>query len=203
MKVLLINGSPHENGCTDAALKVLSEEFFKQGIGTDMMHIGRTVCGCMACGQCADIGKCIMEDRVNDALAKARHADGFVFGSPVYYASPNGSMVAFMDRFFKAGNITHKPAAVLATARRGGNVAALDVLLKYPQYRQMPIVTADYWPVIYGSKPEEILADKEGIYTMQRLAKNMAWLMKCIEKGKEEGIYPDCSEKNVWTAFYK
>ena len=88
MKVLLINGSPHENGCTDAALKVLSEEFFKQGIGTDMMHIGRTVCGCMACGQCADIGKCIMEDRVNDALAKARHADGFVFGSPVYYASP-------------------------------------------------------------------------------------------------------------------
>ena len=203
MNVLLINGSPHRNGCTAAALKTVADELLEQGIKAELVHIGRTVPGCMACGQCGQMGKCVMNDSVNGVLEKAKDADGFVFGSPVYYASPNGSMVAFLDRFFKAGQITHKPAAVVATARRGGNIAALDVLLKYPQYRQMPIVTADYWPIVYGSKPEEVLADQEGVYTMQRLAQNMAWLLKCIEVGKEKGIFPKSIEKNVWTAFYK
>ena len=153
----------------------------------------------MDCGYCAEKKICVIDDCVNRALKKAEEADGFVFGTPVYFASPNGSMVAFMDRFFKAGDFAHKPAAVAASARRGGCTAELEVLIKYPTYNQMPLVSADYWPIIHGNTPEEVLRDEEGLHTMETLGLNMAWLLKCIENGEK----PVKREKSIWTNFIR
>ena len=200
MKALLINGSPHENGCTFTALHRIAETLELQDVSTEIFHIGKTpVGGCMDCGYCAEKKICVIDDCVNRALKKAEEADGFVFGTPVYFASPNGSMVAFMDRFFKAGDFPHKPAAVAASARRGGCTAALEVLIKYPTYNQMPLVSADYWPIIHGNTPEEVLRDEEGLHTMETLGLNMAWLLKCIENGEK----PVKREKSIWTNFIR
>lgn len=200
MKVLLINGSPHEFGCTFTALKKIADTLEEQGIDTEIFHIGKEpIGGCVACGKCAKTGRCSFEDSVNSALEKAEDASGFVFGSPVYFASPSGSMVAFMDRFFYAGDFAHKPAAVVASARRGGCTAALEVLNKYPTYNQMPLVSADYWPIVHGNTPEEVLKDGEGVYTMETIGMNMAWLLRCIESGPK----PVKREKEVWTNFIR
>ncbi|HHV46423.1 MAG TPA: flavodoxin family protein [Tissierellia bacterium] len=204
MKVLLINGSPNEKGCTYTALNEISNELIKNGIETEIFHIGnKPIGGCIACGKCEELKKCVFEDAVNIALKKAMDADGFVFGTPVYFGSPNGSMISFMDRLFKIGNFAHKPAAVVASARRGGTTASLDVLLKYPAYMQMPIISADYWNMVHGNTPEEVMQDKEGIHTMRVIGRNMAWLLKCIEAGKSKGIFPDRSLKEVWTNFIR
>ena len=173
MKVLLINGSPHENGCTFTALHRIAETLERQDVSTEIFHIGKTpVGGCMDCGYCAEKKICVIDD---------------------------GSMVAFMDRFFKAGDFAHKPAAVAASARRGGCTAALEVLIKYPTYNQMPLVSADYWPIIHGNTPEEVLRDEEGLHTMETLGLNMAWLLKCIENGEK----PVKREKSIWTNFIR
>lgn len=204
MNVLLINGSPHKNGCTYTALAHMAKALNEREIATEIFHIGaRPVGGCIACGQCASTGRCYMDDCVNKALEKAEQADGLVFGAPVYFASPAGSMIGFLDRLFNAGSFCHKPAAVVASARRGGCTASLEVLNKYPTYNQMPLVSADYWPLVHGNTPEEVLQDAEGLFTVETLARNMAWLLKCIEAGKNAGIRPETVKKNTWTNFIR
>ncbi len=204
MKVLLINGSPNERGCTFTALERMAAVLNERGIETEIFHIGKKpVGGCIGCRSCRSTGKCVFDDCVNEALELAKSADGFVFGTPVYFASPNGSMVAFMDRLFYAGSFCHKPAAVVASARRGGCTASLEVLMKYPTYNQMPVVTSDYWPIVHGNTREEVLQDEEGMYTMEVMGKNMAWMLKCIEAGKNAGIEPEREEKEIWTNFIR
>lgn len=204
MNVLLINGSPHERGCTFTALEHVARTLRERGIETELFHIGSApVGGCIACGGCGRAGKCVFDDCVNEALIKANEADGLVFGTPVYFGSPNGSMVAFMDRLFKIGSFCYKPAAVVSSTRRGGSTAALDVLLKYPAYSQMPIVSADYWPLVHGNTPDEVKQDAEGLFTMETVGRNMAWLLKCIEAGRAAGVEPEIVNKEVWTNFIR
>jgi len=204
MKVLLINGSPNEKGCTFTALERMAQVLEERGIETEIFQIGKgAVRGCIGCRTCWRTGKCVYDDCVNEALELAKSADGLVFGTPVYFASPNGSMVSFMDRLFYAGSFCHKPAAVVASARRGGCTASLEVLLKYPTYNQMPVVTSDFWPIVHGNNREEVLQDEEGMYTMEVMGKNMAWMLKCIEAGKAAGIEPERETKEIWTNFIR
>ncbi|MEE0742223.1 MAG: flavodoxin family protein [Emergencia sp.] len=204
MKVLLINGSPHEKGCTYTALSRVAQTLNQRDIDTEILHIGSgSIPGCTACSGCSRTKRCVFDDAVNQAIEKAEGADGLVFGTPVYFSSPAGSMVSFMDRMFNAGSFYHKPAAVVASARRGGCTSALDVLLKYPTYQQMPLVSGDYWPIVYGNTPEEVLRDEEGIFTMETVGRNMAWLLRCIEAGRNAGAQPETVKKEIWTNFIR
>ena len=196
MKVLLINGSPHEKGCTYTALSLIAEELNANGIDTEIFHIGtKPVGGCIGCGGCASGNGCVFNDVVNTALEKAKTADGFVFGSPVHYASAAGNMAGFMDRLaMTAGSkyLAYKPAAICCSARRAGTTSTLDQLVKYPQFFHMPLVSGSYWPMVHGSNPEQVLQDAEGCAVMKELGRNMAWLLRCIELGRENGIsHPD------------
>lgn len=208
MKVLLVNGSPNENGCTYTALKEISDELLGRGIETEIYHIGKNpIGGCIACGKCEQLRKCVFEDTVNVVLEKSNHFDGFIFGAPVYFGSPNGSMISFMDRLFHIGDVTgslsHKPAAVVTSARRGGNTASLDVLLKYLTYMEMIVISADYWNMVHGNTPEEVMQDEEGIHTMRVIGKNMAWILKCIDAGKKQSILIDTNFDKPWTNFIR
>ena len=207
MKVLLINGSPHEKGCTYTALCEVAGQLQKQGIETELLHIGSgDVRGCAACGGCAQSGHCVFnDDRVNEAIDKLSQADGLVIGAPVHYASPAGAMLSFLDRIFFAGskNFAHKPGACVTSARRAGTTASLDVLSKYLTISQMPLVSAHYWPMVHGGSPEEVRQDAEGMQVMRRLGDNMAWLLRCIEAGREKGIEPQCPEQRVFTNFVR
>ena len=199
MKVLLINGSPRARGCTYTALCVVEDSLKEEGINTEIFHIGtQPIHGCIECKSCWKTGRCVFHDDVLDELyQKVKEADGFVFGSPVYFASANGSMTSLMDRlFYTSKDLWMKPAACVVSARRGGTTAALDVLLKYPANRNMPIISSQYWNMVHGNEPDEVMKDLEGIQTMKTLGKNMAWIMKCIEAGKAAGIEkPDIPEK--------
>lgn len=191
MKVLLINGSPKKNGCTYTALSEVSAELEKNGIETEIFHIGTEPIGaCRGCGACKKTGKCIQNDIVNTAIDKFLEADGFVFGSPVHYASASGGITAFLDRvFYTTGRkLADKPGAAVVSCRRGGATAALDQLNKYFTICNMPIVSSQYWNMVHGNNPEEVMRDEEGMQTMRVLAKNMAWLLKCIKAGDEAGI---------------
>ena len=191
MKVLLINGSPHEKGCTYTALSEIASELKECGIDSEIFHVGTApVRGCMGCGGCAGKGRCIFEDTVNTAIEKASRADGFIFGSPVHYASAGGAVTSFLDRMFYAGkaNMVYKPGAAVASCRRAGSTATLDQLNKYFTISNMPLVGSSYWNMVHGNTPEEVLQDKEGLQTMRNLARNMAWLLHCIEAGKKAGI---------------
>lgn len=191
MKVLLINGSPHKEGCTFTALSEVAKVLNTEGIETEIFHLGtKPIRECVGCNQCAN-NRCIYtEDIVNEALAKAEEADAYIFGSPVHYAAASGAITPFLDRFFYAAGKMHayKPGAAVVTCRRGGASSALDQLNKYFTIRNMPVVSSKYWNMLYGSTPEEILNDKEGIEIMHQLGKNMAWLLKCIEAGKKAGV---------------
>ena len=205
MKVLLVNGSPHANGCTNTALLEVEKALQDQGIQTEIVHIGnKTIQGCRGCWLCKKQGKCIYDDEVNAFVEKAKEADGFIFGSPVYYASANGTLVSFMDRVFYSGGkyMAYKPAATVVSCRRGGASTTFDVLNKYYTINRMPIVSSNYWNEIHGNKAEEAAQDEEGLQTMRVLGYNMAWLLKCIEAGKKEGIEPK-SEKKVMTNFIR
>ena len=205
MTVLMINGRPHKEGCTYTVLKYMADILSAGGICSEIIHVGsETAGGCMGCGGCSLTGRCITDDCVNDAIEKAKEAEGFVFASPVHYASPAGSMISFMDRFFYAGgeNLRYKPAAIAVVARRGGCTSSYDALAKYPAINQMPIVSADYWPMIHGhGDAADVLNDKEGLFTMETAALNLAWLMKAIRAGKDAGIEPEFREKDIWTNF--
>lgn len=191
MKVLLLNGSPHEKGCTYTALTVIAERLKTYDIDSEIMHIGmQPISGCIACKKCVELGKCVFDDKVNEFTNKMKTADGLIIGSPVYYAAASGQVTAFLDRaFYSAGKtMDGKPGAAIVSCRRGGASAAFDQLNKYFSISNMPIVTSNYWNQVHGNTPEEVLQDEEGIQTMQVLADNMAWLVSCIEIAKEKGI---------------
>lgn len=192
MKVLLINGSPNADGCTYTALREVAGALEAEGIETEIFQIGKApIRGCVDCGGCKD-NRCAFDDIANRALEKFEKCDGLVIGSPVYYASPNGSLIALLDRMFFAGTalMRAKPAACIVSARRAGTTAALEVLNKYPTIAQMPLVSSRYWNMVHGNDPEEAAQDEEGIDVMRALGANMAYLLKCIEAGRKAGINP-------------
>ena len=208
MKVLLINGSSNENGCTFTALNEVAIVLKQEGIETEIIQLGaKEYHDCIGCGLCRSKlnGKCIYDDVVNDLIEKTKEADGFIFGSPVYYAHPSGRLISVLDRlFFAAGkNLVHKPAAAIVSARRAGTSSSLDVIQKYFLINQMPVISSSYWNMVHGSKPEDVLKDKEGLQTMRHLAKNMAYYLKLIQIGKENNIYPPQNEKKEMTNFIR
>ena len=205
MKVLLVNGSLHEKGCTYTALSEVEKALQANGIETEMYWIGKnSVSGCKGCWVCKKTKKCVIDDGVNEFVEKAAEFDGFVFGSPVYYASVAGAMSSFMDRVFYSGgkNLAYKPAASVVSCRRGGASTTFDVLNKYYTINNMPIVGSNYWNEVHGNTAEEVLQDEEGLQTMRVLGNNMAWLLKCIEKGKEAGFEP-VKERKIMTNFIR
>ena len=208
MKVLLLNGSSRPSGCTYTALREVAVSLEVAGIETEILFLGNEpVRDCTACGTCAKVpGKCVFDDDiVNRIIEKARGADGFIFGTPVYYAHPSGRILSVLDRVFYAGKsaFIHKPAAAIASARRAGTTATLDVLQKYFTISQMPVVTSTYWTMVHGKQPEDVLKDKEGLQTMRNLASNMVWMLRCIEAGKAAGIQPPQEEFGARTHFIR
>jgi len=207
MKVLLINGSPHENGCTHTALSAVAQALHENDVETDWLWIGKDPHrGCVGCGSCYKKGRCVYDgDKANEVIARMEGADGLVVGSPVYYAAPNGSLLALLDRVFYAGStgFAHKPGAALVSARRAGTTAALEVLNKYFTIAQMPLVSSRYWNMVHGNTPEEVVQDLEGMQIMQQLGRNMAWLLKCIEAGKTNGIEKPGAERWARTNFIR
>lgn len=206
MKVILVNGSPHKNGCTYTALSEVAGALNKEGIETEIFWVGnKPISGCIACKACVKTGKCVIEDTVNEFIEKAKEADGFIFGSPVHYAGASGAITSFMDRAFyhKAGIYQGKPGAAIASCRRGGASATFDQLNKYFTICSMPVVSSQYWNMVHGNTPDEVKQDLEGLQTMRTLGRNMAWMLKCIEAGKKAGIdFPEHEEK-VATNFIR
>jgi len=206
MKVLLINGSPHKEGCTFTALNEVAKTLEKNGIETEILYLGvKPIAGCIACGKCFEQKKCFIDDKVNEILARSDEFDGLVIGSPVYYAGPSGQIRAFLDRLFYAGGrrFAGKPGAAVVSCRRGGATAAFDQLNKYFTISSMPIVSSQYWNQVHGAYAEQVLQDEEGLQTMRTLGNNMAWLLKCIQLGKENGITLPDREPPVWTNFVR
>lgn len=180
-RILLINGSPHEKGCTYTALMEVRKGLEEWGIESELCWIGnKPVAGCVACGKCYENGRCIFDDQVNYLLDRANEFDGMVVGSPVYYAGPAGQLCAFLDRLFyaSAGRWTGKVGAAVVSCRRGGATAAFDRLNKYFSISKMPIATSQYWNQVHGNTPEEVLQDEEGLQTMRTLGRNIAWLAR-------------------------
>ena len=205
MKVLLVNGSPNAHGCTFTALSEVASELEKQGIGTQIFQLGKDpIAGCRACRACRKLGRCVVDDKVNEALALVPEFDGFVFGSPVYYASMSGQMSAFLDRLFFSGSalLANKPGAAIVSCR-GGASAAFDQLNKYFTINNMPVVSSNYWNQVHGGNAAEVKQDEEGMQTMRQLGRNMAWLLKCIEAGKAAGIPMPETEERIWTNFIR
>ena len=207
MKVLLINGSSNQKGCTYTALSEVEKVLKEEGIDTEIVQLGNgPVRDCIGCGGCANGNGCVFgDDAVNEIVAKAKECDGFVFGTPVYYAHPSGRILSFLDRMFYSGKkaFLHKPGFAVASARRAGTTASLDVLQKYFTISEMPVVSSSYWTMVHGSKPEDVLQDAEGLQTMRNGARNLAWLLKCIELGKEHGVEAPVSESGVRTSFIR
>lgn len=205
MKVLLINGSPRAKGCTYTALSELKRTLESEGIETELIHVGnQDVRGCIACRKCRELGKCVFDDVVNEVAPKLAEADAFVIGAPVYYSSPAGGAISFMDRlFFSTFNVdkTMKVGAAVVTCRRGGNTASFDVLNKYFSISGMPIASSQYWNMVYGSSAEEVLKDAEGLQTMRTLGRNMAFMIKSIQLGKQQFGLPE-KEPTTFTNFH-
>lgn len=206
MKVLLVNGGPHEKGCTYTALEELSKTLQKNGIETEIIWLGvNPIAGCIGCNACLKTGKCFRNDIVNEFIEKSKEADGFVFGTPVHFASSAGILTSFMDRvFYGRGDLfKNKPACCVVSCRRGGATATFDQINKYFSICNMPIVTSQYWNQVHGTNPDEIRKDEEGMQTMRTLGNNMAWLLKCIDVAKKNGVeYPE-NEKAVKTNFIR
>lgn len=210
MKVLLVNGSPHKDGCTYTGLCEVEKTLNEAGIETEIFWIKtKPIIGCIACMKCGEKGECAFDDTVNEFVKKAYDADGFIFGSPVHYAAATGAITSFLDRAFYSNSqgtgleaFKHKPASVIVSARRGGNTATYDQLNKYLGISQMPIISSFYWNMIHGNTPEEVMEDKEGLATMRQLGRNMAFFLKCIEAGKKEGLTPE-EEPKIATNFVR
>jgi len=205
MKVLMVNGSPHPNGNTAAALAEMQKVFEAEGVETELLQIGnKAIRGCVACGSCREKGKCVFDDAVNEAAPIFEAADGLVIGTPVYYASANATVVAFLDRLFFSASFdkTMKVGASVAVARRGGCSATFDELNKYFTISGMPVASSQYWNSVHGLVPGEAMQDAEGLQTMRTLAKNMTFLMKSIALGKEKFGLPKAEEK-VATNFIR
>ena len=206
MKVLLVNGSSRPNGCTNAALCEVERALLEEGIETEQFFIGnKALPDCIACRKCrSGLGRCVFDDEVNEFVKKARQADGFVFGSPVYFAHPSGRLLTFMDRAFYSGGeaFAYKPAAAVLSARRAGTTASFDVINKYFTILSMPVVSSTYWNHVYGQQPDQVAEDQEGLMTMYNIGKNMAWMLKCLELGKAHGLTHPKNEK-VLTNFIR
>ena len=206
MKVLMLNGSARPTGNTHIALKEIGEQFLREGIDYEVVNVGGgPLRDCLGCGQCTENGCVFADDGVNDFIAKARAADGFVFGTPVYYAHPSGRILSFLDRAFYSGGaaFAFKPGAVVAVARRGGASASFDVLNKYFGISRMPVVGATYWNLMHGAKAGEAAEDAEGLQTMRNLARNMAYLLKCQEAGRLAGVPLPETERGNRTNFIR
>ena len=205
MKVILINGSPNAKGCTYTALEEVSKTLKSEGIETEIIHVGhKDIRGCIGCRQCKTKGKCVFNDIVNDIAPKFKECDGIVIGSPVYFASANGTLVSFIDRLFYSmtADKTMKVGAAVVSCRRGGNSATFDELNKYFTISQMPIASSQYWNMVHGNSPEEVQQDFEGLQTMRTLGKNMAFLIKSIQLGKNEFGLPE-KEEHKFTNFIR
>lgn len=197
MKVLILNGSPHAQGNTALAIGEMTAVFEKMGIETEIVHVGnKAVRGCVACGRCNSLGKCAIDDLVNETAPKLEACDGLVVASPVYYASANGTMISFLDRLFYSTPFdkTMKVGASVVVARRGGLSATFDELNKYFTIAGMPVASSQYWNSVHGRTPGEAAQDAEGLQTMRVLARNMAFLMKCIADGKEKYGLPETED---------
>ena len=207
MKVLMLNSSPNEHGCTDRALREIASALCEAGIESEIFFIGKEALrDCVGCGGCKKLGRCVFgDDSVNLFVEKARESDGFVFGSPVYYAHPSGRLLSFLDRAFYSGAsaFSHKPGAALCSARRAGTTASLDAINKYFGIAQMPVVPSTYWNMVHGSSSADVELDEEGLQTMRNLALNMAWLLRAIEAGKAAGITPPAAERGHRTNFIR
>lgn len=211
MKVLLLNGSPHKDGCTNRALQEAARTFEENNVETEIFWIGnKPLGGCIACKKCIELKKCVFDDTVNTFREKAYEADGFIFGSPAHYAALSGNMTCFMDRLFYSeflGNANKaffmKPAAAVISARRAGTTAAFDQMNKYFTIQQMPIVSSRYWNMVHGAKAEEVEEDKEGLYNMRVLARNMAYFLQCQEAGRKAGVPFPQFEEPVFTNFIR
>lgn len=206
MKVILVNGSPHEKGCTYTALAEVKKTLESKEIITEMFWIGnKPTAGCIGCGNCLNTGKCFIDDKVNEFLDKVSDTDGFVFGTPVHFASGSGMITSFMDRIFYGRRelFKNKVASTVVSCRRGGATSTFDQINKYFAMNNMPIITSQYWNMVHGSKPEDVLKDEEGMQTMRTLANNMAWILKSIEAGKKAGIKEPVNEKIISTNFIK
>ena len=203
MKVLLVNGSSRKNGCTNVALQEVARSLNEENIETEIVFIGnQPLSDCVACRKCRETGRCVFDDIVNEIVEKAKDCDGFVFGSPVYYAHPSARLLAVMDRAVYSGgrHFAFKPAAAVLSARRAGTTASFDVINKYFTINSMPVVSSTYWNHVYGREPADVQQDKEGLMTMYNIGKNMAWLLRCIALGRENGLDRPVNEK-VLTDF--
>ena len=206
MKVLMLNGSAKANGNTYRSLLEVGKQLKKEGIEYEIFQIGgEPVRDCLGCGQCSEKGCVFDDDKVNEFTAKAKEADGFVFGTPVYYAHSSGRIMAFLDRaFYSSGaSFAFKPGASVAVARRGGTTASFDAMNKYFGICQMPVVGSTYWNQVHGAVPGEAEEDAEGLQTMRNLARNMAWMLKCFEAGKAAGVALPQTERDYKTNFIR
>lgn len=206
MKVILVNGSPHEKSTTYAALSEVAKTLDKNGIETEIFWLGtKPISGCLGCAGCKTTKRCVINDKVNEFLEKTKDADGFIFGTPVHYAAASGALTAFMDRAFylKGDLFAGKPAATVVCCRRGGASAAFDQINKYYPISGMPIVPSQYWNSVHGVGTEQAQQDEEGMQTMRTLGNNMAWLLKCIDSGKSTGITFPEKEKPLRTNFIR
>ncbi|MBP3218215.1 MAG: flavodoxin family protein [Lachnospiraceae bacterium] len=202
-KVLLLNGSPHVHGCTATALDEMIIVFEAEGIETELIQVGtREIRGCISCGSCSKTGKCVFDDLVNEVGPKLEEADGLVVGSPVYYGSPNGNIISFMDRLFYSTPFSKhmKVGAAVVSCRRGGNTASFDVLNKYFTISGMPVASSSYWNQVHGFSAEDVRKDLEGLQTMRNLARNMSFLIRAIADAKEKYGYPEV-ERGFFTSF--
>jgi multimeric flavodoxin WrbA len=205
-KVLLINGSPHEHGCTYTALSEAADTLRKNGVDTEIFWIGtKPVAGCTACGKCADSDRCVFDDGVNIAAKKIDVCAGIIVGSPVYYAGPSGQLCAFLDRLFYSASdrFAGKFASAVVSCRRGGASSAFDRLNKYFTISNMSVVTSQYWNQVHGFTPDDVRRDEEGMQTMRTLGQNMAWLIHCADAAAKAGVRPPEYEPRVWTHFIR
>lgn len=211
MKVLLVNGSPHKEGCTYTALTEVASALKEEGIESEIYWIGnKPIAGCIGCYQCGAKKQCVFDDQVNEFTQKALEFDGFIFGSPVFYSGMNGSLMSFMDRVFFSASakdphpFRFKPAAAVVSARRAGTTSTLDQINKYFLHQQMPVVSSRYWNMVHGNSPDEVRQDEEGMQVMRYLGRNMAWMLKLREAGDKAGIaLPKQEETRKSTNFIR
>ena len=211
LKVLLVNAGPHKAGCTNRALEEVARTLCEEGLVAEMFWVGnKPVASCLACRRCDKLGRCVINDRVNDFVALAPDYDGIVLGSPVHFGAATGAATAFYDRAFyallrsSAGSaLRMKVGAAVTSCRRAGNTATIDQLNRYFQLMQMPIATSSYWNIVYGAAPDDVEQDAEGLRTMRTLGRNMAFLIKAIRRAEQAGIRPARLEPTVYTNFVR
>ena len=202
-KILMLNGSPHRDGCTAEALGEMVKVFDKEGIETELIQVGiKDIRGCISCNKCQQLGHCVFDDLVNEVAPKFEEADGLVVGSPVYYGSPNGTILSFMDRLFYSTSFSKqmKVGAAVVSCRRGGNSASFDVLNKYFTISSMPVASSTYWNQVHGFTAEDVRKDREGLQIMRNLARSMSFMVKAFADAKEKYGYPEL-ERGAFTSF--